>query len=107
MTRGTYTVSGNNAQGSQLLYNAPRGATMWWMVGAKGWVAGNGTHSISNNMVYKERIAWLGAGSTDIELIPPASQRAAAYTANPPGYSGPGVSKSSSANISSYYSTGG
>jgi hypothetical protein len=57
--------------------------------------------------VYKERISWTGAGSTDIELIPPASQRVAAFNANPPGYSGPGVSKSSGANISSYYSTGG
>lgn len=107
MTRGTYTVSGNNGNGSQLMYNAPRGATMWWMMGLSGWVAGNGTPSISNNMVYKERIAWTGAGSTDAELVPPASQRVAAFSANPPGYSGPGVSKSSGANVSSYYSTGG
>jgi hypothetical protein len=106
MTRGTFGLptSGN---GTQLMYNIPRGMTMWWIKGATGWVGGSGTPSTSNNLLYKSPVNFGGAGSIDQNLIPSANQIASAFTANPPGYSGPALYRGTQTVLNAYYSSGG
>lgn len=81
MTRGSW----GNGSAQQWLYNSPRGATMWF-TSATGWMSNTSSTSATVNTAYKEAIG-IGSGVANPTVTSP--QRAAAFTANPPGYSGP------------------
>lgn len=81
MTRGSW----GSGSAQQWLYNAPRGATMWF-ASPTGWMSNTSATSTTVNTLYKEKIQDEGQVANPVIRNP---QRAAAFTANPPGYSGP------------------
>jgi hypothetical protein len=103
MTRGAYGTNALQANGQQLLYNVPRGNSMWFVgvgkdtTGTSGWIGprSGGLPSDGNrNLAYLDRVYWqsgsgrnsYGAAVFTYQDV----QRAAGATADPPGYSGPG-----------------
>jgi hypothetical protein len=81
MTRGDW---GSGSAG-QWLYNSPMGATMWWIRTESGWMSSVNNTSATVNTAYKAPLVW-GSGYDSVIATP---QTAGAFTANPPGYSGP------------------
>jgi hypothetical protein len=84
MTRGGWG-SGSNAQ---WLYNSPMGATMWFENSESGWVSSTSAASTTVNAAYKEKLGF--GGATNLNSVWTTPQRAAAFNASAPGYSGPG-----------------
>jgi hypothetical protein len=103
MTRGAYGTNALQANGQQLLYNVPRGNSMWFVgvgkdtVGTSGWIgprSGGLPTDGTRNLAYLDRVYWQsGAGRNSYGAAVftyQDVQRAAGATADPPGYSGPG-----------------
>jgi hypothetical protein len=82
MTRGAW---GNGAV-QQLLYNAPRGATMWWQKDTRGNI-GNAASTSTVNGLWRRKFTPSGAYPNYANQTP---QLAAAFDAANPGYSGNG-----------------
>lgn len=103
MTRGVYGTNALQANAQQLLYNAPRGASMWFVgvgantKGTSGWVgprSGGLPTDGNRNLAFMDRVYWQsGSGRNSYGAAVFSyqdNQRAAGATADPPGYSGPG-----------------
>ena len=108
MTRGAYGTA--IASGQQLMYNAPMGTTLWFRgnfdnsVSAMptGLMAGTVTPSATSNSLYKDPVVFVGTGV----LTQATTQRAAAYTANPPGFSAAGYAIDATSKLTDYYEVG-
>jgi len=98
MTRAPYG-SATTTTTNQWLYNAPRGSTMWFSTGSTGWIGSAAPSSATNNYAFMDDIYNTGSALTRTF----STQRAAAYTANPPGYSGPAVRTSNTITVNNYY----
>jgi hypothetical protein len=99
MTRAPYG-NATTSTSKQWLYNAPRGATMWFSTGATGWISSSAPSSATNNYAFMDSVYTSGDILQKTFTTP---QRAAAYTANPPGYSGPAIRTSNTMTVNDYY----
>ena len=100
MTRAPYG-SATTSTINQWLYNGPRGSTMWFSTssGQTGFISTASPSSATNNYAFLDLIQYSGAALARTFTDP---QRAAVYTANPPGYSGPGVGVSNTMTVNVY-----
>ena len=64
------------------------GATMWFENSESGWVSSTSAASTTVNAAYKEKLGF--GGATNLNSVWTTPQRAAAFNASAPGYSGPG-----------------
>lgn len=109
MTRAPVGV----ASGSQLLYNLPRGATMWWhwdrndYTRTNTWVGPNNAPAANNNTLYKRDLQWTPTTimTGAVAYTVPTEQGPANAWNNTtiPGYSGPVVYNDGSATMQPYY----
>jgi hypothetical protein len=98
MTRAPYG-NATTSTSKQWLYNAPRGATLWFSTNSTGWIGSAAPSSPTNNYAYMDTVSSSGDALQKTFNEP---QRAAAYTANPPGYSGPAVRTSNMMTVNPY-----
>jgi hypothetical protein len=99
MTRAPYGSATTSAI-NQWLYNAPRGATMWFYTGATGWISSSAPSTATNNYAFMDSVVY---GGSELARTFTQPQRAAAYTANPPGYTGPAIRTSNTMTVNVYY----
>ena len=117
MTRGAY----GTAAGQQLLYNAPRGATMWWHWDRNyytrtrnAWVGPNNTPSNTQNTLYRRDMGWISSRINPVDSGVPTSTIYGATTqlgvsgaawnnTTSPGYSGNAFYHDGSATIQPFY----
>lgn len=100
MTRAPYGAATSSTI-KQWLYNAPRGATMWFSTGATGWISTSFPSSNSNNYAFMDRVYY--STTPPLQRVFTKPQRDAGYTANPPGYLGPAVSTSDTITVNTFY----
>jgi hypothetical protein len=98
MTRAPYGSATTSAI-NQWLYNAPRGATLWFSTNSTGWIGSAAPSSSATNYAYMDTVYYSGDALQKTFNEP---QRAAAYEANPPGYSGPAVRTSNMMTVNPY-----
>lgn len=67
-----------------------------------GLMAGTVTPSATSNSLYKDPVVFVGTGV----LTQATTQRAAAYTANPPGFSAAGYAIDATSKLTDYYEVG-
>ena len=112
MTRGAYGSTISGAAGQQLMYNIPRGATMWFRchvnnndgsTGTSGWMAGGSAPTATSNSLYKEAVLFT---VTNGQLTQAVTQRAASVLANPPGFAQPGGYIDSTSKLTDSYEVG-
>jgi len=104
MTRQPYGTNATNNQ--QLLYNSPRGASMWFIAyptgtgktrNLHGWYGTSTPTNGSNNGLYMSRIGFTLGPAASEDWYSPAvfntlrPQRSGGFTADPPGYTGAAV----------------
>jgi hypothetical protein len=105
MTRGGWNDSTTYRQ---WLYNAPRGATMWWTLGVgsggSGWVSSSSAVGSVPTFFASLNTSSNASNPRDRTITTP--QINAAYNAGTPGFSGPALTKSTADFVSLNYNWG-
>jgi hypothetical protein len=73
---------------------------MWFYTGATGWISSSAPSTATNNYAFMDSVVY---GGSELARTFTQPQRAAAYTANPPGYTGPAIRTSNTMTVNVYY----